>query len=265
MRGIYNLYIPICGLLIAVLLFICFFSKKRVKNKETSIFSRLLIYSLIDSLIMCSIITIVIVYGNLSILKILNKIDYIMYILWTSNFFLYVYYISTKRSEKINEKYHFMFWLSTFFDIFLGLLVFILPVNVHTSNNLMYSDGPALLVIYIGCALYVLSIIFCILKNTKNIKNKKLLPLYALIPFMILVFVLNRYDQSIVIISAVLAYVDLIMYFTIENPDMKMINDMLDDMYSKHPLTYNIMLHSDQGWQYQMESYQENLKSHGII
>ena len=25
------------------------------------------------------------------------------------------------------------------------------------------------------------------------------------------------------------------------------------------------MLHSDQGWQYQMESYQENLKSHGII
>lgn len=49
------------------------------------------------------------------------------------------------------------------------------------------------------------------------------------------------------------------------SPNMKMINDMLDDMYSKHPLTYNMMLHSDQGWQYQMESYQENLKSDGII
>ena len=31
------------------------------------------------------------------------------------------------------------------------------------------------------------------------------------------------------------------------SPNMKMINDMLDDMYSKHPLTYNMMLHSDQG------------------
>ncbi|MCR4697801.1 MAG: IS3 family transposase, partial [Bacilli bacterium] len=49
------------------------------------------------------------------------------------------------------------------------------------------------------------------------------------------------------------------------SPNMKMIDDMLKDMYSKHPLTNNMMLHSDQGWQYQMESYQENLRSHGII
>ncbi len=35
--------------------------------------------------------------------------------------------------------------------------------------------------------------------------------------------------------------------------------------YSSEEGTYNMILHSDQGWQYQMESYQENLKSHGII
>ena len=48
-------------------------------------------------------------------------------------------------------------------------------------------------------------------------------------------------------------------------PCMKMIDDMLNDMYSKHPLTYNMILHSDQGWQYQMLTYQKNLKRHGII
>ena len=226
LRGIYNLYIPVCGLLIALLLFICFFSKKRIKNKETSIFARLLIYSLIDSIIMCTIIGTAINFGELNILKLLNKVDYIMYILWTSNFFLYIYYVTTKDNKKADNKYHSMFWISTIFDMFLGILVLILPVNLHSANNLMYSDGPALSVIYVGCALYVVAIIFCILSNTKNIKSKKLLPLYALIPFMILVFVLNKYDQSIVIISAVLSYINLIMYFTIENPDVKMIEQL---------------------------------------
>ena len=55
MNGLYNLYIPVCGLFVAILNSICFFSKKRVKNKETAIFARILIYSLIDSIVMVSI------------------------------------------------------------------------------------------------------------------------------------------------------------------------------------------------------------------
>ena len=52
MSGLSNLYIPVCGLLISILCLICFFSKERVKNRETSIFSRILIYSLVDSIMM---------------------------------------------------------------------------------------------------------------------------------------------------------------------------------------------------------------------
>ena len=51
MQGIYNLYLPICGLIIAIICNIVFFSKERIRNKETAIFSRELIYSLIDSLL----------------------------------------------------------------------------------------------------------------------------------------------------------------------------------------------------------------------
>ena len=76
-----------------------------------------------------------------------------------------------------------------------------------------------------------------------------------------------KFDWSKVYLSPIIDfYNDEILGYALSlSPNMKMINDMLDDMYSKHPLTYNMMLHSDQGWQYQMESYQENLKSHGII
>ena len=57
MNGLYNLYIPVCGLLLAILCNIIFFAKGRVKNKETAIFSRLIVYSLIDSILMTIIIS----------------------------------------------------------------------------------------------------------------------------------------------------------------------------------------------------------------
>jgi len=238
MNGISNLYIPICGLMIAILLDICSLFKKKVKNKETSIFGRLLIYSTLDSILMCLIIIVAIFLGDHWALTWLNKVDYVMYVLWTSNFFLYIYYITTKGNKKIGENlYNFMFYATTIFDIILGLFVLFLPVYPHVQANAMYSDGPALTVIYIGCAIYVVAIILCLIFNTKRVFTKKLLPLYALVPFAALVLVLNRVDQSIVIISAVLAYIDLIMYFTIENPDVKLLEQV--ELAKEHAIKAN--------------------------
>ncbi len=225
MQGISNLYIPVCGLLIAILCNISFFSKQRVKNKETSIFSRILIYSLIDSIAMVTIFSLGIWSSNsVFLMKLLNKLDYAMYILWTSNFFLYVYYIITKEGKDGGAKlYKFFFYLTTIIDIIIIFLVVILDVNLHIDGNVMYSDGPALNAAIIGCLIYFISIAVCLIINIKKIFTRKLTPLYVLILLGGFVMIINRLDQSIVIISAILAYINLIMYFTIENPDVKMV------------------------------------------
>ena len=121
MDGIYNLYIPLCGLILSIICNVVFFSKESVKNKETSIFSRVLIYSLVDSLLMVTIICLAI-FGsnNIKLLEFLNKIDYAMYILFSSNFFLYIYYVTTKNIETQKAKlYDFFFYVTTAIDIFL--------------------------------------------------------------------------------------------------------------------------------------------------
>ena len=41
--------------------------------------------------------------------------------------------------------------------------------------------------------------------------------------------------------------------------------DMVDKAFEKIPNTNETILHSDQGWQYQMKRYQRVLKEHGII
>ncbi|MDD5888068.1 MAG: histidine kinase dimerization/phospho-acceptor domain-containing protein, partial [bacterium] len=228
MNGIYNLYIPICGLLIALICNFVFFSKTRAKNKETEIFSRELIYSLVDSIVMVAIILLALIKPeNIKILEFLNKIDYAMYILFSSNLFLYVYYVTSQDDENKKTKlYNLFFWITTIFDIILMLLLLFMKVNVHISTNALYSDGMALNTTIIGCAIYFIAIMICLFLNIKKAITKKLTPLYILILFFILVVVLNQIDKTIVIISAVLAFVNLIMLFTIENPDMKMIEQL---------------------------------------
>ena len=58
---------------------------------------------------------------------------------------------------------------------------------------------------------------------------------------------------------------EILAYSISLSPNMKMIDDMLDMLFRDHPMLRNMVLHSDQGWQYQMESYQKRLKDAGII
>ena len=228
MEGIYNLYIPICGLLLSIICNIVFFSKERVKNKETAIFSRVLIYSLVDSMMMVIIICLAI-FGNnnIKLLEFFNKIDYAMYILFSSNFFLYIYYVTTKNTETQKAKlYDFFFYVTTVIDVLLMILLLFLKVDVHIDGTAMYSDGTALTATLIGCGFYFLSIMICLIINAKNAISRKLTPLYVLLLFFALVFILNQIDQTIVVISAVIAFINLIMLFTIENPDLKLLNQM---------------------------------------
>ena len=50
-----------------------------------------------------------------------------------------------------------------------------------------------------------------------------------------------------------------------KRPNFKQIARMLDRAFKKHSNLEGLIFHSDQGWQYQMKEYQEELKNRGII
>lgn len=58
---------------------------------------------------------------------------------------------------------------------------------------------------------------------------------------------------------------EIISYTISESPDYSMVRSMLYKAISKAKDTQGIILHSDQGWQYQMKAYQKTLKDSGII
>ena len=57
---------------------------------------------------------------------------------------------------------------------------------------------------------------------------------------------------------------DLVSYTISDRPVLNMVTSMLDKAFKKIPDNTNLILHSDQGWQYQHKQYQRMLKQKGI-
>jgi putative transposase len=57
---------------------------------------------------------------------------------------------------------------------------------------------------------------------------------------------------------------EIISYNLSESPNFKQVSDMLDKAFKKINGKKRLILHSDQGWQYQMKEYQRLLKEKGI-
>jgi len=57
---------------------------------------------------------------------------------------------------------------------------------------------------------------------------------------------------------------EIVSYTISPSPRMSMVMNMLDDAISKLPKEHSLILHSDQGWQYQMKNYQRKLVANGI-
>ena len=58
---------------------------------------------------------------------------------------------------------------------------------------------------------------------------------------------------------------EIIAYDLSLHPNLNQIHRMLNEAFDKFPYVKGLILHSDQGWQYQHEYFKTTLKEHGII
>ena len=58
---------------------------------------------------------------------------------------------------------------------------------------------------------------------------------------------------------------EVISYNLSLSPNMAQVKDMLNKAFKRFPSVQGLIMHSDQGWQYQHVFYREELKKHGII
>ena len=217
-----NLYIPACAFFISILMIIIFYSRENLETTETKTFSYMLVASLLDIILTLSIMYIG--YTNVDIPDLvifLNRIDYLMLITWVSSFAYYIFYITFKSHPKIN--FAKIAKSVKYADVVFFIFMFLLPVELFNDGVVMYAYGAAVNVLYLVCLISIIVIISCLIYGHKNLFTKKYMPVYVLIVLMILTLIIRGINPGLIIIPAVICYINLILLLTIENPDIKII------------------------------------------
>lgn len=225
-----NLYFPICSLVVSLLIFILFFSKQKEENKETNIYSKLVITGLCESLLYTFICLIAHFYfndENLLLFEILNKVLYSIYIIWFSFLSIYITDLYLENN-KVRRKGNLLYSIFMCIDIILITLICLLRVDIFydPQTGLSNSYGPSANVLYFGIALYLVYMSVMVVLDLAKYKNMKYTPYYLLIILMIITMVIRVVDPLFSIYSNVLSLTLLVMYFTIENPDIKLAREL---------------------------------------
>lgn len=220
-----TIFFTIVSLFYSILLTIAFFSKKRINLRENNIYASLIITNFIGIILelFCTIFAGYAI-GHLTFYTILNKLFLLYLITWNTIFSFYVFYVTLINDNKPSKKLNKIF-ISIY--ILFSLITIILPLQFKVENGyVMYSYGPAVNIVYIFIILVITSMIICILKNNKKIKNKKYLPLYIFIFLGSVTGFIQMNYPELLLATFMETFITVIMYFTIENPDKKLLEEI---------------------------------------
>ena len=218
-----SFYFTIYGLVFLILLIIIYFPKKKIKLLENSIYSILIIATLICSL--TEVIAFILVKNNIpsnSLLYLYTlKILFLGFLSWLYFFSLYVIITSVKNNENENKLKKIINKSLYGFGI-ISLLIVFLPIIITNKNGMLLPSGPAVNLLYIIAFICIIMMLFTFFKNVKKYKDKKYVPLYLLIILFSFVIVIQNIFPSLLLINPSFVLITFVMYFTIENPDVKM-------------------------------------------
>ena len=214
--------LPICSIFFSLLLCIAFFSKKRIKLIENNLYAIMLVAIFLDGICVSLAQVITILNGantSLLFLNIVNKIDFFVLIIFSSCIFLYTLLISNKKVYENVNKYAVTIGVV---DLIFYIFILFSNISLISQGNHYSISGLAVLLTYILCGFYIVSSIVVTLFNIKNVTRRHI-PILSIVGISIFLFLLFQINPYLIVISITLTFVNYLMYFTIQNPDVKMI------------------------------------------
>ncbi|MBQ7141189.1 MAG: response regulator [Bacilli bacterium] len=106
------------------------------------------------------------------------------------------------------------------------ILNFVLKFTYYKEGNSVYLFGENTIFVYALAGLGILSWLFIVIKNRKNIPIKKVVPILIFIFICIPVILLQLSNPEILVVTSLTAFLVNFMFHTIENPDTKLIEEL---------------------------------------
>ncbi len=219
-----SLNFQLASLFYILMLTFIYFSKKRAVNVDNKIYSTLIVVNFIG--VILDIISTSLAFYDFDniFLNPVSKLYLVYLVSWLLLFTIYIVSISDKNMV-INMKQKWVIVTTVIYSI-ISLLVLMLPLHNHAEGARIFTYGPSVSVTYSFAGVCSLIWLISLIINRKNLKNRKYIPL--------LVFAISGFSAGLIqffspetlIITFVLVFINFLMYFTIENPDMKMIEEL---------------------------------------
>ena len=207
-------------LIYLVVLIVSYFSKSHLKTKENKYYSIFLIINFIGLLleILCGIL------GNklpddTMICHFFTKLFMCFMTYFTLTLTIYIYSLCFEKNENVFNRIKNLTCIVGMLSTF---IIFVLPIT--TGNG--FATGLSCDYTYnVGTVAITASIItiFC---HIKTVKMKKVLPFLAFTLFNIIIVFIQRINPTVTLTTSMESVVLFIMYFTIENPDLKIIEEL---------------------------------------
>ena len=219
-----GVWLLIASLLIAILLLALFFSKKNTLNEETIIYSKLIKYNFLFSFLGMAIYIYAMLVGNLYITGVIQSIYLVVMDLMI--YYLLMYMIVLNGFSKNLTK-----TLKRVFSIITGIIIFfifLLPMNTIIDGQTVDLNGPAYYAAMVEIISYAVLIIVMGVKyaTRDNFKLKKLIPYITLLIMFCSGLFLRSFYPEVITETFIFSFYYLIMFHTIENPDIKIISQL---------------------------------------
>lgn len=217
----------ICSFIFVLMFIIFYFSKERLNTLDTKMYSCILVTNIIGIMIDVFGYFIFKIYGSESFISILiSKFYLVYYFLWAYFFLLYIFVISFREKTEYLFQKKFTKPSIILTSIIISLIVLIMPIQITYKDNVAYSSGLSVNMVYGLCFIMVGIMLYCLLRNLKKISTKEYIPLLTFMVLSTFCMIIQKTYPEITLMLMCHSIVTSLMYFTIENPDVKMVKEL---------------------------------------
>ncbi|MEE0634662.1 MAG: hypothetical protein UCL21_02490 [Bacilli bacterium] len=224
----YSICFTIAGVIFSILLFIIYSLKTNFNISENKIYHSIIITTIITGLI--EIYAFILVKNNIAVDSSLYlytlKLLFLGFVIWLYSFTLYTVIVTLKLKDKDNDKYRIILVISSIIFTILSIITITLPISINKVGDLLLPTGSGVEVIYLLAVLCFIIMIIAIISNHRELKNKKYYPVYFLLVILGIMILIQKIFPDLLLINFSLSIIIYIMYFTIENPDIKLSKEL---------------------------------------
>ncbi len=221
--------LPLFSLIFLTVLFVIYYTKNNVKIAENKYYGRILTFTLIEVAI-STIVHFICATNDFSIINsyyynfinFCNKIITTSFVAIFAYLLFYVLIISFTYIRKNERKISKYFSLSI---IAFFILTFFTKVELVSFQNVTNVKGTTPLLGYVLLAILLTASSVISVTKIKSI-DKRYYAIFIIVPLMIVGYLITIFIPNMIVYDVIITMLSYIMYFTIENPDLKLLEEV---------------------------------------